>query len=267
MKLRISRQELQKRSLFIATPVYGGQPFGLYSASIDRLKLTMQREELRWDDRQVFNESLVPRARNYLVKEFLKTDLSHLVFIDADIEFREEHVLLMLAWADPASNKDVICGAYPKKHICWEKVRDAAKAGVGDDDPAELAKVAGEFFFTALEPDAPSDWDEPVQLKESGTGFMMVQRRVFERIAAAHSELRYEDSWTGETMTDFFPVGVVGRRYESEDFGFCRLARGVGMKLWLLPRINLGHVGFHKYLGNIEALAAAIAVRGNRREA
>ncbi len=52
MKLRISREELQARSLFIASPVYGGQPWGQYSDSLDQLKLVMFREGLTFDSLQ-----------------------------------------------------------------------------------------------------------------------------------------------------------------------------------------------------------------------
>ncbi len=257
MKLRISREELQARSLYIATPVYGGQPWGPYSAALDQLKLVMLREGLTFEDRQIFNESLVPRARNYLAHKFLLSSMTHTLLIDADIVFTPDDALLLLALADPNSDKDVICGAYPKKHICWNKIRDAAKAGFADDDPSVLEQFVGEFFFTAVHPDQPHDFDEPLEVTETGTGFMMVQRRVFERIAEAHPELQYEDDWTNETYTHFFPIGITNRRLLSEDFDFCRLVRELGMKVWVMPRVNLGHIGFYKFTGNIEALNAA----------
>lgn len=261
MKLRISREELQARSLFIATPVYGGQPWGPYSAALDQLKLVMLREGLTFEDRQLFNESLITRGRNILADTFMRSGMTHTLLIDADIVFTPDDALLLLALADPFSDKDVICGAYPKKHISWKKVRDAAKAGFGDDNPDLLANFVGEFFFTAVYPDQPHDFDEPLEVKETGTGFMMVQRRVFERLAEAHPELQYEDDWTGETLTSFFNDGVLGRRYLSEDFDFCRLVRDLGMKVWIMPRVNLGHMGFYKFLGNIEALNAAATAR------
>ncbi len=257
MKLRISREALQARSLFIASPVYGGQPWGLYSDALDQLKLVMLREGLTFDSLQTFNESLVPRGRNYLAHKFLRSGMSHMLLIDADIVFTPDDALLLLALADPNSDKDVICGAYPKKHICWEKVRDAAKAGFADEDPSVLEQFVGEFFFSAVEPDKPHDFNDPLEVTETGTGFMMVQRHVFERIAEAHPELQYDDDWTQETYTAFFNIPIINRRLLSEDFDFCRLVRELGMKVWVMPRVNLGHIGFYKFTGNIEALNAA----------
>ncbi len=261
MKLRISREELQERSLFIATPVYGGQPWGQYSVALDRLRLLMFREGLTFDSLQIFNESLVPRARNFLADKFLRSGLTHTLLIDADIVFTPEDALTLLAVSDPASDKDVVCGAYPKKKICWNKVRDAAKAGFADDDPSILEEFVGEFFFTAVNPDQPHDLDEPIEVTETGTGFMMIQRRVFERIAEAYPELRYEDDFTHEMYTHFFPIGITKGRLLSEDFDFCRLVRELGMKVWVMPRVNLGHMGFYKFTGNIEALNAVASAR------
>ena len=39
----------------------------------------------------LMNESLVTRARNALVWEFLQSDATHLMFIDSDIGFRRKH--------------------------------------------------------------------------------------------------------------------------------------------------------------------------------
>lgn len=264
MKLRISREDLQRRSLFVGTPVYGGQPFGHFANSLNNLMLTMQREGLTCITRQTFNESLVPRARNYLAWEFLRSEATHLLFVDADIEFTPDDALTLLVLADPNSNKDVVCGAYPKKHIAWERVRDAAKAGFADEDPSVLEEFVGEFFFVPVEPHSPHDIDLPIEVRETGTGFMLIQRHVLERFQKVYPDRWYHTDDFGERRRYdcFFDGEIVEHRYLSEDYNFCRLVREAGMKVWLQPRINLGHLGFHKFRGNIEALAAAANAKG-----
>jgi hypothetical protein len=128
MKLRISKEALQKRSLFIATPIHD-RPEPEFGVCLDEVRLLMQREGLECEVRQPCGESAVTRARNWLADEFMRSSCTHLLFWDADIEADPNDVLTLLVLADPESEHDVICGAYPKKHVCWQKVRDAAKQG------------------------------------------------------------------------------------------------------------------------------------------
>ena len=43
MEISISKEELQKKSLFVATPMYGGMNHGLYMKSCLDLQTTMMR--------------------------------------------------------------------------------------------------------------------------------------------------------------------------------------------------------------------------------
>ena len=54
---------------------------------------------------------LIHQARNYLTAVFLTTEYSHLLFIDADVEFEPEAVLRMLM-----AKKDIICTPYRAKN-------------------------------------------------------------------------------------------------------------------------------------------------------
>ena len=60
----------------------------------------------------IFFDSLISRARNAAAAEFLASDATHLLFIDADISFDPEDVLKLVE-----SDKDVICSPYPKKYL------------------------------------------------------------------------------------------------------------------------------------------------------
>jgi hypothetical protein len=59
------------------------------------------------------NESLVTRARNNLMAKMMTNEkATHFMFIDADIRFQPEAILMMLS-----ADKDVIGGLYPKKAL------------------------------------------------------------------------------------------------------------------------------------------------------
>ena len=74
--------------VFISTPCYGGVCLEKYMISIVKLQLEFIREGIQMVLDTTENESLVHRARNVAVGRFMqKSDASHFVFIDADIDF------------------------------------------------------------------------------------------------------------------------------------------------------------------------------------
>ena len=105
----------------IATPMYGGQCTGMYMKSCLDLQTTFQQYGITSRFSFIFNESLITRARNYLVDEFLRTDFTHLLFLDSDIHFNPQDIIAMMAL-----DKDVIGAPYPKKSLNWGNIATAA---------------------------------------------------------------------------------------------------------------------------------------------
>ena len=90
----------------------------------------------------------------------------------------------------------IMCGLYPKKTIAWEKVLHVAKQGHPhiEKNPELLSKVAGDMVFNPLPdayPDGKAPMFEPVKIKEGATGFMLIEKSVFEEYAEAYPELEY----------------------------------------------------------------------------
>jgi hypothetical protein len=97
MEINLPVEELRKCKLFIATPMYGGQCAGMYTRSIADLTGLMAQYQVRMQLYYLFNESLITRARNYCVDEFLRSECTHLMFIDSDIGFNAKDVIALLA--------------------------------------------------------------------------------------------------------------------------------------------------------------------------
>ena len=201
--------------LFMATPMYGGMCNGLYTKSLMDTTAMCMQHGISNQIYYLFNESLITRARNYCVANFLKSDATHLMFIDSDICWRAMDLLYMLHLINENPDKlRVFCGLYPKKTIAWEKVLHAAKSGQYDNDPKGLEKIGGDMVFNPdpeAYPDGKAPIFEPVKIKEGATGFMIIQRSVFEEYAEAYPELLYtpdhirEGEFTmGEQITAFF---------------------------------------------------------------
>jgi hypothetical protein len=162
--------------VFIATPMYGGQCFGYFTQSLMTLQNMLRDNKVDVAMSFLFNESLIQRARNALAHGFLKTDFTHLMFIDADIRFNPQDVMHMLL-----ADKPIICGIYPKKEINWDQIHKAALAGV---PPNELRKYSGSFVVNLVgyAGEAQVQIDQPVEIWNGGTGFMLIKREVFEQL-------------------------------------------------------------------------------------
>src|SRR5262245_5661570 len=98
--------------LFVATPMYGGQCYGAYTDSLMKLTAALIQRGQTFHFYPIRNESHIDRARNILADEFLaKSDATHLMFIDSDIQFMAQDVFTLID-----QNKDIVCGFYPKKY-------------------------------------------------------------------------------------------------------------------------------------------------------
>ena len=269
MEIQIKVEELQKKKLFVATPMYGGQCNGMYARSMCDLTAMCLKYGIEMRSYFLFNESLITRARNYCVDEFLRSGYTHLMFVDSDIGFNPQDVLALLALQTDESPYDIIGGAYPKKCITWEKIKMAVDKGVADQNPALLEDFVGDFVFNPVmekgEASKSIKLDEPAEVLEIGTGFMMVRRATFEEYVKKYPNIMYKpdhvrtaefDGTRGIGMYFQAEVDPESERYLSEDYLFCQNSRKAGMKVWLCPWMHLQHAGFYTFGGKLAALAS-----------
>jgi hypothetical protein len=265
MEIKVNVEELRKNKVFVATPMYGGMAHGLYIKSSLDLQTTMSKYGIETKFSFLFNESLITRARNYLVDEFLRTDFTHLLFIDSDIHYTPQDVIALLAL-----NKDVIGGPYPKKSINWKNVADTARKHP-DLDPKELEKLVGEYVFNVVKGTKQFTVTEPLEVMEIGTGFMMVKREVFDKMKEAYPTIQYKPDHVGQANFDgtryihaYFDtvidskdsiVGGGSERYLSEDYMFCQMWRKIGGEIYLCPWMKTQHIGTYAFTGNMPAVA------------
>ena len=263
-EVSIDISELRKRKIFIATPMYGGNCGGQYTRAMIELQKICSEYEIQTEFFFLFNESLITRARNYCADEFMRSDYTHLMFIDSDIGFNPHDVLALAALADPESDKDIVCGPYPKKVISWEKIKRAVDKGFADENPQKLANFVGDFVFNPADDRPEIPLNEPVEVLEGGTGFMMIQRKAFENYAKAYPEFSYKpdhvrsDNFDGtrEIMAYFDCVICPdSKRYLSEDYMFCQWARKADIKVWMAPWMRLNHTGSYQFGGSLADIA------------
>jgi hypothetical protein len=258
-ELKVSREYLKTVSLMVATPMYGGKCEGSFTQSMTELSALCKSVGVQLETTFIFSESLVQRGRNACVDIFLRSACTHFLFIDADIGFDPFSVLMMLSLQTPGSGYDVLAAAYPKKHIAWDKVHAAVLSGVS---PSSLKDYVGDFVFSPL-PGVDVHQEGPVEVSETGTGFMMISREVFTDYDAAHPELLYTpdhsrtEGFEGSRQIMAYFHCIIcpdTNRYLSEDYFFCRNVRKMGRKVWLCPWMTLMHTGNYTFSGSLEDL-------------
>ena len=266
MLFEVKVQELRKIKLFVATPLYGGMSHGMYVKSCLDLQTICNQYGIEIRFSFIFNESLITRARNYLVDEFLRAEgFTHLLFIDSDIHFDPRDVIALMAL-----DKDVIGGPYPKKSINWNNIAETARKNP-DLNPKELENLVGEYVFNVVKGTQQFQVSEPLQVMEIGTGHMMIKRQVFEKLAEAFPNIRYKPDHVGQAHFDgsryihaYFDtvidtkdsyIGGGSDRYLSEDYMFCQMWRKIGGEVWLCPWMKTQHIGTYAFTGNMPAVA------------
>lgn len=231
--------------------MYGGLCYGAYAASVVAFTRLCDKNGIGADVFTLTNESLIQRARNSLVNMFLQTDYTHLLFIDADIGFDAEHAFRMIM-----TDKDVVCGAYPRKYLNWSKMHTCAQSG-GSVQQMVHEGLEHVVNFIGEDRRPPIDEQGCVEVEYSGTGFMLIKREVFEKLKPIVDIYLCDAEVSGaisvnDVIHEFFYVEKEPKtkRLLSEDYAFCRLWRTNGGKIHVAPWVNLAHIGTHVFMRN-----------------
>lgn len=236
----------------LAMPVYGkiDVPFVQCLMALMASSTIVQM----WDF--LAGDSLVNRARNNLAKRFLEgfpgadgagnpVTVKHdwLLFLDTDLVFRPEDIQKVYDLG-LAKGPGIYAGTYPMKQL--------------------RPKVVFNNIAGAL-PDA----EGIVEVREAGTGFMLIHREVFEKmIEKCGDEIKFAVDMGDATEPpvysyDFFSVGVYfdtdlkRKRFLSEDWFFCQRWRALGGKILLHTRVSCNHIGTYSYPGNPQEIIDA----------
>lgn len=216
--------------ILIATPAYGGilttKYFQAFIATLGVLNLEGHEVSVMTLDR----DALISRARNSCAMVALENKFDKLMFIDADIVWKPEHILMLLK-----SNKEIIGGTYPYKSLpiklVYHTLSASTKSGHLDPKTNEL------------------------EVLHLPTGFMLIDISVFKKLSKTCPLYLTWDAPTDvqKNVYDFFPIRLVKqpnteiRKYETEDWGFCSIAREAGFKIYLQTDCVVDHLGFYQF--------------------
>jgi len=176
---------------------------------------------------------LIHQARNYLTAVFLTTEYSHLLFIDADVEFAPEAVLRMMM-----AKKDIICTPYRAKNPDLNNHTYTVKF----PDPKIVPILPGGL----------------VEIEAGPTGLMLIDRKVFEKIIKNRPDLKIKNRVNPGIKEDekshgfyhlFFDFAFEDGYTIGEDLSFCKLARKEGFKLYANIDSMTAHRGEYAWTG------------------
>lgn len=204
-------------------------------------------------------DSLVNRARNNLAHRFMqgypqpddngKTQVVQydwMLFMDTDLIFRGDSVVKIYELARERG-PGIYCGTYPMKML-------------------KPKIVCNTMPGATIQPDGT------VEVREAGTGFMLIHRQVFEKMQEKfYDEMRYavdmgDDKNPQKFMFDYFTVGVrydplmKTKRFLSEDWYFCQRWRECGGKIIMQTKISCAHIGKFAYPGNPNEILEAAEI-------
>ena len=254
--IMLSLEEIKKCYPLIVTPSHDGKFFHNYVVSLLNFQNSALQLGMRTQYLLMQGESLITRARNNCVATFLENpDWTHLFWIDSDIGFSPESAFRLFQ-----ADYDIAAGVYPLKVEDWPENGLPKNMSYAEflahyqryTINAHVSKAQQELKIEVLE-------NGFIEMSEVPTGFMLIKRKVFEKMMHAYPELQYCPDSLGvddkglhyrffDVMTD-----PITKRYLSEDYAFCRLWEQIGGKIFIDAKSNLTHQGLKMYQGNMAA--------------
>lgn len=219
--------DMKKKKILFMTPFYENKGYSPYIRSMFQTVYMLGRHTtMDFDFQEVSGGSYVHHARNLMADLFLKSDCTHLFFIDSDQSWDIQGLLNVLK-----SDKEVVGAAYPVKNN-WENYG----VTIYCDEKTNVAIVDPK--------------DGLIKAEKVPTGFMKISRTVFEKIKKANPTDWY---WDNERkLYNYFGHLTVDHVMYGEDISFGIRWRRTGGETWVEPRVEMGHYGVQGWYGNYD---------------
>jgi hypothetical protein len=262
--------EKNKPCLYILTPCYGSLCYVNFVLCVMATKEMCNKYGIEFHIEFCRNDSLVSRARNNLVARAMSDpNMTHMMFIDADITWSPVDVLKLLV-----ADKHLVGGIYPLKHYNWDQlIKDKKnplnknvvqslidrknesqfKTKISDEDMIQynMVKYNVNYLDTTI-----NIQKNLARVKHLATGFMMFKRSVAVKMAKAYPSTKYVDDVSfllpHENVNAYalFDCGVEEGHYFSEDWLFCHRWTKMKGEIWMDVSISLTHTGNVDFKGS-----------------
>ena len=242
----------EKISIMVCTPVHSEVSMHYTQALLEFQKFCMLKNI--WVSFVILKSSLVTQGRNLCVSSFLNSEhkYSHLLFIDADINFTPESIFEMIAL-----DKEVIAIPYPMKTINWDKV-DRLSKEIKYKNSTELSTLGFTYPIKVADTSNIIVQNNVIEVTHAPTGCMLIKRQVFDKMIEKYPDLEINqptilngEETKNKNLYNFFDTlhDPVTKKYYGEDFGFCQKWRDIGGKCYCYINRFITHVGEYQYSG------------------
>lgn len=203
-----------EQKVFLATPAYSGVEAGYTFALFESVK-ALEAAGIGSELALFANDCHVDDSRNRLVRQFLMTDCTDLVFLDSDLRWEAKDLVKLLSF-----DVDVVGSTYPLKQ---EK----------EDYPVRLKGDLENGLYEA---------------EALPTGFLRIKRHVLETLAKEAQKYMGKADHSIPTPL-IFERTIEGSARWGGDYTFCRKWAKHG-KLYLYPDPIFEHVGNKRWTGS-----------------
>lgn len=204
--------------LFIATPCFEGKCHVQYAVALSDTCMLCASHGIQVQMLLTTSGSLLCAERNRLIDAFLKSDCTHILFIDSDIGWPPQAVISMLL-----KDEEFIAGVYPAR--CEKTFQFRPEKS---DDGGIKCNVEKQLLHMQYIP----------------AGFMLLKRSAIEKMIAKHPQTYFEPkNKANPPGYALFNTEIYEGEFWGEDFVFCRLAREAGLDIWVDPMIQFDHAG------------------------
>ena len=213
------------------------------------LQTFCRKEEIALRVQTLGMESLVTRARNTLVANFLDDEhATHLLFVDADIGFSPTIIKRMLDF-----DHEVVCAPYPMKLINWSAIPQLVK------DNLDYKTLSLPYVLNFADKDNVEVKTGFAKVLDAATGCLLMKRECLLKMVNKYPDLHFKTDQiidgkeykSKNTYLFFDTMKDEDERYLSEDYAFSRRWQKIGGSIWADLSSDLIHYGQYKFQGQL----------------
>ena len=214
---------LVDHKVFVAPPAYDGKVHTDFSVSLAESCMHATHEKIGVQASVMGNGAFIELARNIFVAEFLKTDCTHLFFIDADLKWESRAFVGLVQ-----SGRPVSAGAYRKR----QEPEQYPVHYIEDTDDPGISIIEG-------------GW---IGCDRVATGFLCIQRHVIVEMVKHVKHLKIAGQpqpipWI--FYTQVYETEKGNETYMGEDFSWCDDYKKIFKEpIYVWPDFDFSHDGY-----------------------